>query len=133
MCFGSIPIVEHGVLMMKSQFLDEVRADMRLRGYSIRTEHTYLTWIKRYINFTGQKHPREIGSEEMRAFLTRMAVKWEVSVNTQKVALNALAFLYNKHPGIELGDPAYLQAFVRHPHVAAGRGHQDSSGAAGPQ
>jgi len=105
-----MPIVKHGVFPMKSQFLETVRADMRLRGYSIRTEHTYLTWIRRYINFTGQKHPRETGPVEIRAFLTRMAVKWQVSPNTQKVALNALAFLYNKHLGIELGDLGFTLA-----------------------
>jgi len=52
----------------------------------------------------------ETGPVEIRAFLTRMAVKWQVSPNTQKVALNALAFLYNKHLGIELGDLGFTLA-----------------------
>ena len=95
---------------MPSQFLEEVRAAMRLRGYGIRTEQTYLTWIRRYINFTGRKHPKETGPEEVRAFLTWMAVKWEVSPNTQKVALNALSFLYNKHLGLEMGDLGFKLA-----------------------
>ena len=95
---------------MKSEFLEKLRADMRLQGYSIRTEQTYITWIRRYINFTGRRHPRETGAEEVRRFLTWLAVKWQVSPNTQRVALNALSFLYNKHLGKELGDLGFKLA-----------------------
>ena len=95
---------------MKSEFLEGLRADMRLRGYSIRTEQTYITWIRRYINFTNRKHPRETGPEEVKKFLTWMAVRFQVTPNTQKVALNALSFLYNKHLEKELGDLGFTLA-----------------------
>ncbi|MAY72675.1 MAG: hypothetical protein CME82_14625 [Halomonas sp.] len=89
--------------MSKSPFLESIRRDLRLRGYSIRTEKTYLHWIKRFILYHQRRHPAEMGAPEVRAFLTSLANDSGVSVNTQKIALNALAFLYHKFLGVELG------------------------------
>ena len=89
---------------MSSPFLDSIRADIRLRGYSIRTEKTYLTWIKQFIYFINKRHPREAGAIEVKAFLTWLATERHVAINTQKVALNALVFLYHKFLHKDLGD-----------------------------
>ena len=89
--------------MAGSPFLEMVRNDIRLRGYSIRTEKTYLFWIKQFILYNNKKHPSEMGAEEIKAFLTWLAVKRDVAVNTQKVALNAIVFLYHKVIKQELG------------------------------
>ncbi|MBN0986696.1 integron integrase [Amphritea pacifica] len=96
--------------MPKSPFLEQVRKEIRLRGYSIRTEKTYLLWIKRYILFHKKKHPAEMGAVQVTAFLSWMANQQHVSINTQKTALNALAFLYNKILKIELGELGFNQA-----------------------
>ncbi len=77
---------------MSSPFLDAVRANIRLRGYSIRTEKTYITWIKQFIYFINRQHPENVGADEVRAFLTSLATERNVAINTQKVALNALVF-----------------------------------------
>ena len=45
--------------MSKSPFLETVRENIRLRGYSLRTEQTYLHWIRRFILFNGKKHPQD--------------------------------------------------------------------------
>lgn len=89
---------------MRSPFLIGVRDDIRQRGYSLATERTYILWIKRYIFFCDKQHPREVGPERIRDYLTFLAVKWHVSANTQKVALNALVFLYKKHLRMPVGD-----------------------------
>lgn len=81
---------------MKSPFIESVRAEIRLRGYSIRTEKSYLGWIKRFIYFTGKRHPKDVGEKEVKAFLSWLANERNVAINTQKVALNALVFLYHK-------------------------------------
>lgn len=95
---------------MASQFLESVRRDIRLRGYSIRTEKAYLYWIRFYINFTGRRHPTETGQAEVKAFLTYLANDRNVAVNTQKVALNAVVFMYHKFLGIELGELGFSLA-----------------------
>lgn len=95
---------------MASPFLQSLRDDMRLRGYSIRTEATYLHWIKRYIHFIGRRHPGEAGATEIRDFLTHLAVDGQVAINTQKVALNALVFMYQKFLQQEVGDLGFSLA-----------------------
>lgn len=95
---------------MSSQFLDAVRADIRRRGYSMYTEKTYLLWIKRFINFTNQTHPAEVEVGQIAAYLSELAVKWHVSPNTQRVVLNALVFLFEKHLGREVGELGFTLA-----------------------
>lgn len=77
-----------------SPFLDSVRAAIRVRHYSIRTERAYLDWIRRYIYFHDKRHPQDMGEAEVAAFLTHLAVVREVAPATQNQALNALVFLY---------------------------------------
>jgi len=90
--------------MPSSPFMKKVRNDIRLRGYSIRTEKSYLFWIKQFIIFNNKRHPTEMGVEEVKAFLTWLAVTRNVAVNTQKVALNAVVYLYHKVLDIQLGE-----------------------------
>ena len=77
---------------------------MRLRHYSIRTEEAYVQWIRRFIRFSGGRHPREMGQREIVAFLSHLAVDGNVAAATQNQALNAIAFLYRRVLDRELGD-----------------------------
>ena len=95
---------------MASPFLESVRSNIRLRGYSIKTEKSYIGWIKRYIYFIGKRHPKDVGAQEVKAFLTWLASERDVAINTQKSALNALVFLYHKFLGQELGDLGFTLA-----------------------
>lgn len=79
---------------MSSPFLDSVRSEIRLRGYSYQTEKTYITWIKKYIYFIHKRHPKDCGPEEVKAFLSWLAKNRGVAINTQKLALNVMVFLY---------------------------------------
>src|SRR6266853_1259182 len=78
----------------KPKFLEEVRRAMRLRHYSLRTEQTYLAWIRQFILFHGKRHPKEMGEVEVSAFLTHLAADRHVAASTQNQALSALLFLY---------------------------------------
>ncbi|MDP8247526.1 MAG: phage integrase N-terminal SAM-like domain-containing protein [Candidatus Tritonobacter lacicola] len=80
----------------KKKLLDRVSELMRLRHYSIRTERSYIGWIKRYILFHKKRHPGEMGVQEIEAFLTHLAVDRKVSRSTQNQAFNALLFLYRE-------------------------------------
>ncbi|MDH5218016.1 MAG: integron integrase [Gammaproteobacteria bacterium] len=95
---------------MASPFLDAIRSNIRLRGYSIKTEKSYIGWIKRFIYFIGKRHPKDAGAPEVKAFLTWLASERDVAINTQKSALNALVFLYHKFLGQELGDLGFTLA-----------------------
>jgi integron integrase len=80
--------------MAEKKLLDQVSDVARFRHLSLRTEQAYRTWIKRYILFHGKRHPRELDSEAVRAFLTHLAVNEHVSAATQNQAFNGLLFLY---------------------------------------
>ncbi len=92
------------------KLLDRVRAAIRVRHFSRRTEEAYLGWIRRFIRFHGLRHPADLGAAEVGAFLTHLAVKEEVSASTQNQALSALLFLYRAVLRRELGA---LDAVVR--------------------
>lgn len=92
------------------RLLDQVRARMRLRHYSLRTEQAYLYWIRRYIRLNLPHHPAELDGAAVEAFLTRLAVRDHVAASTQNQALSALLFLYREVLGIEL---AWMENVVR--------------------
>ncbi len=90
--------------MPPSPFLDAVSRHMLAHHYGKRTVDSYLYWIRFYIRFHNKRHPKELGSGEVMAFLSFLANDRNVSVSTQKIALNALAYLYNKYLGKPLGE-----------------------------
>jgi integron integrase len=87
----------------RPRLLDQVRNKIRLKHYSIRTEQSYVNWIKRFIFFHNKRHPKEMGHKELGEFLTYLAVQRKVSASTQNQALNAIVFLYHEVLGQELG------------------------------
>ena len=84
------------------RLLDSIREVMRVHHYSISTERSYIQWIKRYIYFHNKRHPKEMGADEITAFLTHLAVNRKVSPSTQNQSLNALLFLYKRVLQIKL-------------------------------
>ena len=89
---------------MPKKLLDQVKDKLRLKHYSIRTEHSYSSWIKRYILFHHKRHPNEMGVREIEEFLTHLAVNMKVASSTQNQAFNALLFLYREILGIDIGE-----------------------------
>ena len=84
------------------KLLDRMRAEIRLRHYSIRTEEAYADWARRYILFHGKRHPQDLGAEAVRDFLSHLASERKVSASTQNQAKSALLFLYREVLKIEL-------------------------------
>src|SRR6266446_2676057 len=84
------------------RLLDRVRDKIRVKHYSIRTEHAYVDWVRRFVRFHGKRHPAELGAEEVEAFLTYLAVEGRVAASTQNQAKSALLFLYKEVLGSEL-------------------------------
>jgi integron integrase len=80
--------------MADGPLMQQIRAAIRVRHYSIRTEHAYVFWIRRYILFHRKRHPSEMGAPEVAAFLSHLATGANVAASTQNTALNAILFLY---------------------------------------
>ena len=78
------------------RLLDLVRDAIRRRHYSLRTEERYIDWIKRFIYFSGRRHPRELGAADVTSFLNHLSRERNVAASTQNQALSALLFLYRE-------------------------------------
>ncbi|CAN5812763.1 integron integrase [soil metagenome] len=84
------------------KLLDRVRDAIRTRHYSRQTEQAYVAWIRRYVRHHGMRHPAEMDVEDIRDFLTHLAVRRHVSASTQNQALSAILFLYRHVLEVEL-------------------------------
>jgi integron integrase len=78
------------------KLMEQVQDAIRLKHYSYKTEKSYVGWIRRYIFFHNKRHPKDMGSAEIEAFLTHLAVEEKVAASTQNQALNAILFLYKE-------------------------------------
>ena len=78
------------------KLLEQVSDALRVKHYSYQTEKSYVQWIRRFILFHNKRHPKEMGGEEINAFLTHLAVDGKVAASTQNQALSALLFLYRE-------------------------------------
>lgn len=98
------------VSTMAEKLLDRMRRIIRVKHYSLRTEKAYLHWARRFILFHGKRHPKTMGTEEVTAFLSYLAVERNCAASTQNQALNALLFLYRQVLEIDL---PWLDEIVR--------------------
>ena len=92
------------------KLLDQIRLELRVHHYSIRIEHAYLDWARRFILFHGKRHPKGMGPSEVGAFLSYSAVDRSVSPTTLNQAKSAILFLYKRVLNIDL---PWLNAVVQ--------------------
>lgn len=76
--------------------LDQVRHQIRLKHYSIRTEESYVNIIRSFILYHKKRHPKEMRADEIRQYLSHLANDGNVAASTQNIAFFALLFLYRK-------------------------------------
>lgn len=76
------------------KLMEQVSDALRTKHYAYRTEQTYLDWIKRYILFHNKRHPKDMGENEIRAFIAHLTAERKVAVSTSNQALSAILFLY---------------------------------------
>lgn len=75
------------------KLLDQFRERIRYLHYSIRTEESYVYWVRAFIRFHGVRHPATMGGPEVEAFLSWLAGPRKVSASTHKQALSAWLYL----------------------------------------
>ena len=77
-------LVQGGTMEAKTRLLDHMRNVMRLKHVSLRTEEAYVSWVKRFILFHAKRHPTDMGADEIRAFLTHLAVQGKVAASRRE-------------------------------------------------
>jgi len=86
---------------------------LRIQHYAWRTEQTYREWAWRLADFLRPRGLETATDEDLKAFLSELAVKGRVSRSTQKQALNALVFVFREALGREAGDLSGYQTSRR--------------------
>jgi len=76
-------LIKYPSTTAKPKLLAQVRTAIRTKHYSIRTEESYVNWIKRYILFHNKRHPTQMGEKEINEFISHLAVNGKVSASTQ--------------------------------------------------
>ncbi len=88
----------------EKKLLEQYSDALRLKQYSPRTEKTYILWTRSYILFHNKRHPKEMGTLEIRQFITHLVAEKKVSSSTQNQALSAILFLYRHVLHIQLDE-----------------------------
>lgn len=108
--FGHSVAVQPAGAKPRRPLLVELQYQLRLRHRSPSTERSYMGWARRYVLFHSKRHPSELGSLDIEAFLGDLATVRGVAASTQNQALNAIVFLYRYVVGQPVGE---LRGLVR--------------------
>jgi len=82
----------------------QMRESMRLRHRSIRTEKSYMQWIRSFYAYLKGKKPSEITSTDVKSYLSHLAVERKVAASTQNQAFSAILFLFRNVLDQELSE-----------------------------
>lgn len=92
----------------KMKLEEQLRRTIRQKGHAYNTEKAYVQKYNQFVRFAKTKygkfrHPAELAKMDVQDFLTHLAADRNVAVDTQRVALSALKFLYEQVLEIDLG------------------------------
>lgn len=84
--------------------LDKTRDVLRIKQMALNTEKTYLGWLRQFQAYLGAKPPQKLSFDDMRRYLSYLAVERDVAAATQNQALNAILFMYRHVLDIDTGE-----------------------------
>jgi len=91
---GKSDVIRMDTRMQWKTVGDDMASMIRLRHLAKKTEQAYLGWVRRFYRFVNGKPPNSLNDENVKDFLTHLAVERKVSATTQNQAFSALLFLY---------------------------------------
>ena len=102
---------------------DKLHSEIAVRHYSAKTLQAYRGWVRKFQAFTKSKPTDQLTLEDVKAFLSHLAVAKQVSASTQNQAFNALLFLFKQVLGKEfqIGDGVVRAKYRRYIPVVLSR------------
>jgi len=89
---------ESGGLSVSSKIMEEMRQALRIKHYAYRTERAYLDRVQEFYHYLRNVKKKELTStltsDDVRDFLSHLALKKRVAASTQNQAFNAIIFLF---------------------------------------
>jgi integron integrase len=92
-------------------------AEIRVRHYSSKTLKAYAAWTRKFQQYVKNKLPETLEIEDVKAFLTYLAVDLNVSASSQNQAFNALLFFFRHALGREFGKVDGVVRAKRKPNI----------------
>ncbi len=84
--------------------MEAMANEIRVRHYSRKTLKTYANWSRQFQRFLKNKPPQELDSDDVKLYLTYLAVDCHVASTTQNQAFNSLLFFYRHGLKREFGE-----------------------------
>ena len=100
----------------KTEYL-RLADEIQVRHYSDKTLKTYRGWVRNFQTFTRSKPPEKLSSQDVKEFLTFLAVQKKVSATTQNQAFNSLLFFYRHVLNKEFGKIDGVVRAKRKPYI----------------
>ncbi|MCP3901787.1 MAG: integron integrase, partial [Desulfobacteraceae bacterium] len=91
--------------------------EIKVRHYSPKTFKAYSTWSKKFQNFVENKPLEQLTPEDVKKFLTYLAVELNVSASAQNQAFNALLFFFRNILNKEFGEIDGVVRAKRKPYI----------------
>ena len=95
----------------------DLEDEIRLRHYSPKTLTSYSKWLRQFQGFTRNKDPKSLSTQDVKEFLTYLAVKRKVSASTQNQAFNAILFFFRHILKKDFGDTKDVVRAKRRPYI----------------
>jgi len=96
---------------------DGLKAEIKMRHYSPKTLKSYRSWVRHFQNYAKSKDPKLLSTADVKAFLTFLAVKRNVSASSQNQAFNALLFLFKNVLKKDFGEIKDVPRAKRKPYI----------------
>lgn len=92
----TVPLSHKGVDIngISVGLIETVRREMQLRNYSNKTIKAYCSCLRAFIRYFAPRHPRDIKSDDIRAYLLHLIESENIAAATVNQVFNALRFLY---------------------------------------
>lgn len=84
--------------------MESMANEIRVRHYSRKTLKTYANWSRQFQRFLKNKPPDGLTGEDVKEYLTYLAVTCKVASTTQNQAFNSLLFFYRHGLKREFGE-----------------------------
>lgn len=90
------------------ELVDKLAEEIKTRHYSRKTLKAYADWCRNFQGYLNSRPPDGLSSDDVKAYLTHLAVTCKVSASTQNQAFNAFLFLYRHILKKDFGDHKYV-------------------------
>ncbi|UCE48754.1 MAG: integron integrase [Phycisphaerales bacterium] len=104
-------------LLTWDQVYWQLKNTIKVRHLSMKTLKTYSGWIHQFQSFVKNRAPQSLETDDVKKFLTFLAVKRKVAASTQNQAMNSVLFMFRHITKKELGDIRGALRAKRRPYI----------------